>query len=74
MTKIARHARIETIAARRLKDQDFPLDVRFSGGWRQVYYVSTDGLRDEEIVILWDRDGKEIAKVYPYTELRWRQY
>jgi hypothetical protein len=57
------------MSACRLKDQDFPIEVRFSGGWKLVHYVSDDVMRGESIVILWDRDGREIAKVYPSTEL-----
>ena len=55
--------------AMRLKDGNFPIDVRFAGGWRTVHYVTADILRGEDIVTLWDRDGREVAKVYPLTTL-----
>jgi hypothetical protein len=57
------------MSASRLKDQDFPLDVRFAGGWRQVHYVSADTVRGVDVVRLLDRDSREIATVYPYSSL-----
>ncbi len=55
-----------------LKNQGFPLEVRFSGGWKQIHFVNTETFRGSQIVRLWDRDNREVAKVYPDTELRIR--
>lgn len=63
---------VKVVRGAYLKDQDFPLDVRFGGGWKQIHYVSTEVFRREQIVRLWDRDNREIAKIYPDSEIRIR--
>jgi hypothetical protein len=56
---------IRSVRGADLKDQDFPLDVKFGGGWRQIHYVSMEMISDTQIVRLWDRDGQEVARIYP---------